>query len=122
VDRTNQKYTQFGYSDNTVTVPARLSDASPSLTSEFSLIMKAVITVAQPTFNATENKATITIANPQDDITVDELTVPLPAEAIGKNISSVEYVPSGGVAINITNYVVVNDTIIIKQPVNIRRI
>jgi len=122
IDRTNKAYSLYSFTDSTVIIPAKQTETSPALTSEFSLIMKAVITAAQPTFNATENKAVITLVNPQEDITVDELTVPLPPEAIGKNISSVEYVPAGGTPINITSYVVVNDTIIIKQPVNIRRI
>jgi hypothetical protein len=116
-DKANAEYKQYSYNGDTVTV-----SPTASITSEFSIIMKAVISATAPIFNANEGKATITLTNPESDITIDELTVPLPAEVIGKNISKVTYVPAGGAPIDITNYEVVDGTMIIKQQVVIKKI
>ncbi|MEM3431646.1 MAG: hypothetical protein QW783_03840, partial [Candidatus Micrarchaeia archaeon] len=61
------------------------------------------------------------ITNTAADVKLDEIIIPLPENAKGKEIASIEYIGADGSKTNITDYTVESDRIIIHQSVIIKK-
>ena len=116
LDRLGTVFVSYSYTDSTITIPS-----SQSISSTFSILVDTHLTSEVPVYNETADRMTFSITNPITDASVDETIIPLPEEARGKDIYSIQYVSADGNIIEITNYVVESDRIIVKQQLDIKK-
>jgi parallel beta-helix repeat protein len=115
-DRLGSKFLAYGYTDSIISIPP-----TQTISSTFSVLVDTFLTAVAPEYQPKENKLIFTINNPSEDLSVDEVTIPLPEEARGKEIKSIEYVSADGTKMNITDYVVESNRIIVKQTIAVKK-
>jgi len=115
-DRLGSKFLAYGYTDSIISIPP-----TQTISSTFSVLVDTFLTAVAPEYKSEENKLKFTINNPSEDLSVDEVTIPLPEEARGKEIKSIEYVAADGTKMNITDYVVESDKIVVKQTIPVKK-
>ncbi|MEM4589955.1 MAG: Ig-like domain-containing protein, partial [Candidatus Micrarchaeia archaeon] len=115
VDRFGKTFYSYSYTDSLISIPS-----TQKITSTFSVILDTVLT-AIPNYIENENKFIYSITNTAADVELDEIIIPLPENAKGKEIASIEYIDADGSKINIMDYTVESDRIIIHQPVIIKK-
>jgi hypothetical protein len=116
LDRYDKRFFSYSYTDSIISIPP-----TQTITSTFSVLIDTFITSISPIYNEKENKLTFTINNPAADVSVDEITIPLPENVRGKEIQSIEYIAADGSKMNITDYVVESDKIVVKQQITVKK-
>jgi parallel beta-helix repeat protein len=114
LDQYSQTVTGFSYSTGTLILQ--------SITSTFNVQGPTTISVSAIGWESGTNRANASILNVGQDASISSISIPLPPEMSGRQISRVLYQPAGASApIEITQYHIENGYIVIDQQIEIKR-